>query len=208
MRKIGLVGMLILLVISLGFLAAILLTNPQPPESAGPERMNFGEQGNDQELAHLLVKLELKTRAVIGEHYNRPQSPVPGINLIYKRILAKNTILPAAVADRIFSETVPGVTGGRAWVKMVVEEPRNPHNQGDSIALELLGLIINGNLSAERSTADAYYYAEPIKANRTCLPCHGEPKGDPDPIFPQFKKNGWKDGQVVGSVIARVALKK
>ncbi|MFQ5804334.1 MAG: DUF3365 domain-containing protein, partial [Candidatus Methylomirabilales bacterium] len=53
-----------------------------------------------------------------------------------------------------------------------------------------------------------YYYAEPIKATKTCLPCHGEPRGEPDPLFPQYKKNGWRDGEIVGAVIARVAPEK
>ncbi len=138
-------------------------------------------------------------------HYARAQSPVPAVDLIYKRWLAKNTILPAAVADRVFAEIVPGATGGRAWVKMVVEEPRNPHNRGDNTALELLHQIQAGAPSAERSVPEAYYYAAPIKANKTCLLCHGEPKGEPDPVFPQFKKNGWRAGEIIGAVIARVA---
>jgi hypothetical protein len=170
--------------------------------------MTYLDKWGDQELAYLLVKLELKTRAVIGGHYTRVQSPVPGIDTIYKRWLAKNAILPAAVADRVFSEVVPGATGGRAWVKMVVEEPRNPHNRGDSTALELLREIQDGNPGAERSTPKAYYYAEPIKATKTCLPCHGELRGEPDPLFPQYKKNGWRDGEIVGAVIARVAPEK
>ena len=153
----------------------------------------------------MLVKLELKTRAVMGGHYTRAQSTIPGVDFIYKRWIAKNMILPAAVADQVFSEVVPGATGGRAWVKMVVENPRNPHNRGDSIALELLGTIQGGNATAERSTPEAYYYAEPIKATSTCLSCHGDPKGAPDPVFPQYEKDGWRDGDIVGAVIARVA---
>ncbi|MFQ5801337.1 MAG: DUF3365 domain-containing protein [Candidatus Methylomirabilales bacterium] len=208
MRRIVLAVGLALFVASVGLLAAIVLSRPETTSGPGPEQMTYADKRGDQELAYLLVKLELKTRAVIGEHYTRPQSPVPGIDTIYKRWLAKNAILPAAVADRVFSEVVPGATGGRAWVKMVVEEPRNPHNRGDSIAHEVLREIQNGNPSAERSTPEAHYYAEPIKATKTCLPCHGEPRGEPDPLFPQYKKNGWRDGQIVGAVIARVAPTK
>jgi methyl-accepting chemotaxis protein len=108
------------------------------------------------------------------------------------------------VADEIFADVVPAVTGGRAWVRMVVKEPRNPNNRGDPIALELLEEVRH-QVSAERSTADAYYYAEPIKTTGTCLPCHGEPRGARDPFFPEYEKNGWKKGEVVGAVIARVA---
>ncbi len=60
----------------------------------------------------------------------------------------------------------------------------------------------------DRSSPEAYYYAEPIKATATCLPCHGEPKGEPDPAFPQFKKDGWRVGDIIGAVVARVAPEK
>ena len=93
-------------------------------------------------------------------------------------------------------------------MKMVVENPRNPNNRADATALELFDSIRGGDTSAENLTAEAYYYGEPIKASATCLPCHGEPRGEPDPAFPQFKKNGWKAGEVVGAVIARVAPRK
>ncbi len=93
-------------------------------------------------------------------------------------------------------------------MKMVVEEPRNPHNIGGSIALDLLKEVKTGVPTAERLTSEAYYYAEPIKATHTCLPCHGEPKGEPDPLFPQFKKNGWQAGEIVGAVVARVGVRE
>ena len=40
------------------------------------------------------------------------------------------------------------------------------------------------------------------------MSCHGAPAGEADPHFPQYKKNGWKAGEVVGAVIARVAPEK
>lgn len=186
-------------------LTGIVLSHPETDAKSSAAVPTYEDKRGDQELAYLLVKLELRTRAVIGGHYTRPQSAIPGVDFIYKRWVAKNTILPAAVADRVFSEVVPGATGGRAWVKMVVPDPRNPHNRGDSVALELLGTIQDGNATAERSTAEAYYYAEPIKATRVCLPCHGDPKGAPDPLFPQYKKDGWRAGDIIGAVVARVA---
>jgi len=186
-------------------LTGIVLSHPEADTKPSAGVPTYEDKRGDQELAYLLVKLELRTRAVIGGHYTRPQSAIPGVDFIYKRWIAKNTILPAAVADRVFSEVVPEATGGRAWVKMVVQDPRNPHNRGDSIALELLGTIQGGNATAERSTAEVYYYAEPIKATSTCLPCHGEPKGAPDPVFPQYEKNGWREGDIIGAVVARVA---
>ena len=186
-------------------LTGIVLSHPETDAKSSAAVPTYADKRGDQELAYLLVKLELRTRAVIGGHYTRPQSAIPGVDSIYKRWVAKNTILPAAVADRVFSEVVPGATGGRAWVKMVVPDPRNPHNRGDSVALELLSTIQDGNATAERSTAEAYYYAEPIKATRVCLHCHGDPKGAPDPLFPQYQKDGWRAGDIIGAVIARVA---
>lgn len=44
------------------------------------------------------------------------------------------------------------------------------------------------------TTADAFYYAEPIEA-----------KGAPDAYFPQFKKDGWREGEIIGAVVARVS---
>lgn len=93
-------------------------------------------------------------------------------------------------------------------MKMVVPEPRNPHNQGDSVALEMLEEIRKGAKMSERSSGGAVYYAEPIVANETCLPCHGSPRGEPDPLFSQYKKDGWSAGEVVGAVVARVAPKR
>ena len=205
MHKI-LVGSFVILAIAfVGLLGALATAGPETaPERAGDERTYARKQG-DEELAYLLTKLVLETRAVASEHYTRPQSWAPGVDLLYQRWLAKNTILPAAIADRVFSGVVPGATGGRAWVKMVVDEPRNENNHGDSVALELLGEIKGGSPSAERATPEAYYYAEPIKASEACLPCHGEPSGEPDPLFPEYKKNGWRPDEIVGAVVSRVA---
>ncbi|MBI2194123.1 MAG: DUF3365 domain-containing protein [Planctomycetes bacterium] len=196
-----------LLLLAGGLLCSIVFPSPEikPPPPSVPTA--YEQRTGDEELAYLLVKLLLKTRATMAEHYTREQSSIPVTNWIYQRWLAKNAILPAAVADRVFSGVVPGATGGRAWVKMVVEKPRNPHNQGDGIALELMREIQNGQPKAERSAAEGFYYAEPIKATKTCLPCHGEPEGAPDPVFRQFKREGWREGQIIGAVVARVASK-
>lgn len=189
-------------------LGAIVFSRPQTDTPAAVAPSTYIEKHGDQQLAYLLVKLLLKTRAVMRDHYARSQSDVPGVDPLYKRWMAKNLILPAAVADQVFFEVVPGATGGRAWVKMVVENPRNPHNRGDSVALELLSTIQTGKSNAERSTENAYYYAEPIKATALCRPCHGEPRGEPDPLFPQFQKDGWRDGETIGAVVARIEPEK
>ncbi len=162
------------------------------------------DRNPDEQLAYLLVKLELATRREIGGHFTRHQSPVPGVDKLYQRLLVKNMILPAAVAGAVFAETVPHATQGRAWVKMVVDDPRNPNNRGDEVALELLAELRAGAGTAERTSQDAYYYAEPIKAKAVCLYCHGEPKGAPDPYVPQYKKDGWRDGDIIGALVSLV----
>ena len=90
---------------------------------------------------------------------------------------------------------------------MVVPKPRNPNNEGDATALDLVADLQKGAPFAERKTQDAYYYGEPIVAKKGCLECHGMPTGASDPYFPIYKKNGWKVDEVIGGVIARVAVK-
>jgi hypothetical protein len=162
-----------------------------------PDSVVYGDRHHDQELARLLVKLEKRTRAVVAGHYVQADEA-------HRDWMARNVLLPAAVADKVFYEVVPAVTGDRAWVKMVVDAPRNPHNTGDSVALTLLEEVKTGSPSAQRFTEEACYYAEPIQAAKTCLLCHGEPYGGPDPYFPQYIKNAWKEGEVIGAIVARV----
>ncbi len=209
LKKVVLPTVLVLLIVSAGTLIAIATAGPAETTTGVGVRLTpsatVEPRHGDEELAYLLVKLELKTRSVLAGHYARGQSSFPAIDALYKRWLSKNMILPAAVADDIFAEVVPQATSNRAWVKMVVDEPRNPNNRADDVAKELLAEIKGGAASAERNSGPAYYYAEPIKTNALCLRCHGEPAGQPDPSFPRFKKDGWKTDQVVGAVIARVA---
>jgi hypothetical protein len=155
------------------------------------------DQDYDYELARLLVKLERQTRAVVASHYVEADAA-------HRDWMAERVLLPAGVADRVFYQVVPETTNGRAWVKMVVDAPRNPHNAGDATAIALLNEIKTGAPYAQRSTPAACYYAEPIKAAKTCLLCHGAPTGEPDPYFPQYKKNGWQEGQIIGAIVARV----
>jgi hypothetical protein len=151
----------------------------------------------EQELSRLLVKLELRTRGVIAKQYVNADSE-------HREWMIQNLLLPAAVADSIFHDVVPTATGDRAWVRMVVDKPRNPHNAGDATAIRLLAEVRAGAPHAERETQEAFYYAEPIRAAGTCLLCHGGPKGEPDPNFPMYTKEGWEIGEIVGAVVSRV----
>ncbi len=200
-----------ILVFSLGANLGLFFANPR--NASKPQAVRVPEpeghvRNADEQLAYLLVKLELATRREIGSHFTRHQSFVPGVDRLYQRLLVKNMIVPAAVAGAVFTETVPNATQGRAWAKMVVDDPRNPNNRGDEGELDLLAELRAGAGTAERISHDAYYYAEPIKAKAVCLYCHGEPKGAPDPYFPQYEKDGWRDGDIIGAVVSRVAADK
>ena len=199
----------ILLIVSVTFNLGLFFAGPstgleRAATASLPVKEPAGKAG-DEQLAYLLVKLQLQTRSEMASHFTRKQSAIPGVDKLYQRLLVKNLILPAAVAGNIFSEVVPQATSGRAWVKMVVDQPRNPKNRGDEEALNLLAELRKGAPTAERNTGDAFYYAEPIKAKAACLYCHGEPKGAVDPYFPQYTKEGWQAGEIIGAVIARVA---
>ncbi len=194
-------------VLSLGVNLGLFFANPRTtskPQGVYVPEPAEHDRSADEQLAYLLVKLELATRREIGGHFTRHQSSVPGVDKLYQRLLVKNMILPAAVAGAIFAETVPSATQGRAWVKMVVDDPRNPNNRGDEVALELLAELRAGARTTERTSQGAYYYAEPIKAKAVCMYCHGEPKGAPDPYFPQYKKDGWREEEIIGAVVSRV----
>lgn len=88
----------------------------------------------EKDLAKLLVKLELQTRAIFASKFSKAQGD-------YKEFMIEHKILPAAVADPIFSRIVPENTDDRAWVRMVVEKPRNLNNKGDEIALQMIDTL-------------------------------------------------------------------
>lgn len=115
-------GMAVVLCGTLVLVAGVLEVTGRPP--AGVPVVG---DAADQELAQLLVKLELRTRGVIAKHY-------ASADTAHRDWLAKDLLLPAAVADAVFHETVQQATGQRAWVKMVVDEPRNPHNRAVATA--------------------------------------------------------------------------
>ena len=209
LEKVATIVLTLLLIVSMTLNVALFFAGPSTSQertatTSLPEGEPAGKEG-DEQLAYLLVKLELQARREMAGHFTRKQSPLPGVDKLYQRLLVKNLILPAAVAGNIFSEVVPQATSGRAWVKMVVDQPRNPKNRGDEEALNLLAELRKGAATAERNTGDAFYYAEPIKAKAGCMYCHGEPKGADDPYFPQYTKEGWRAGEIIGAVIARVA---
>jgi hypothetical protein len=197
MKRVVVVTCAVLFVISAGSLSGCAVFRGKSKAAQVPEQMQSVNRECDQELGRLLVRLVLRTRGTVLGHYVAADDA-------HRDWMAKNVLLPAAVADKVFYEAVPAATGNRAWVKMVVDQPRNPHNAGDATASALLGELRGGRPNAQREAPEAFYYAEPIKAVKPCLVCHGKPAGDPDPFFPQFKKEAWEEGQVVGAVVSRV----
>lgn len=76
--------------------------------------------------------------------------------------------------------------------------PRNPANEPDPLEKEIL-LDFQENFQEERIivTSEEIRYFKPIKLTRDCMYCHGDPKGEPDPIG--GIKEGWKPGEVHGA---------
>ncbi len=77
LQRIVLAVGLLLFIAAAGLLAAIILTPRHAALPAEPQEMTYVDMRGNQELAYLLVRLELQTRAVIGEHYTRAQSQLP-----------------------------------------------------------------------------------------------------------------------------------
>ncbi|MFN2267391.1 MAG: methyl-accepting chemotaxis protein, partial [Desulfonatronovibrio sp.] len=76
--------------------------------------------------------------------------------------------------------------------------PRNPDNEPDPVEKEVL-LELQQKKIKEKIivTSDQIRYFKPILLTQDCMYCHGDPKGEPDPIG--GTKEGWKPGQVHGA---------
>lgn len=154
-----------------------------------------------EQMAEVLSQIVINTRTAIAENFTQPNKVWWLPDVVYRRILSINGVLPAAVAGKAFH---PLNTGGVVVLKMVVARPRNEKNQPDAVEKELFLQVVKTGSPAGQSTPDAAYYARPIKAAEWCMICHGEPKDAPDPFYPQFKKDAWKVGEVVGAATAKV----
>jgi hypothetical protein len=154
-----------------------------------------------QQIAEELSQLILNVRGAIATNFTQPnKSLLPDV--VYQHALAQNGVLPAAVAGKAIHPL--NVPGAAFTLKMVVKEPRNKNNVPDAIEAALLEKVVGTQQPAALLTTEAAYHARPIKSADWCLRCHGDPRGDPDPIFPQFKKEGWKSGVIVGIAVAKV----
>ena len=156
---------------------------------------------NPDETAAALSQLVINTRSAVAKNFTKPNKIWWLPDILYRHILAVNAVLPAAVAGAAFH---PLNEEGVVVLKMLVREPRNEKNKPDSVEAQLFGDVLRTGQPAANSTAQYAYHARPIKAAAWCMRCHGEPRGGPDPFFPQFKKEGWKEGEIVGAATARV----
>jgi methyl-accepting chemotaxis protein len=76
--------------------------------------------------------------------------------------------------------------------------PRNPRNTPTAEELEVLDLIKKDGLNEYTVIkADEIRYYKPIKLTQDCLTCHGDPKGEIDPVGGE--KEGWKVGEIHGA---------
>lgn len=78
------------------------------------------------------------------------------------------------------------------------ESPRNPANQPTELEKKVLDEIAAGGLTEKIiKESDKIRYFRPIKLSKDCLFCHGDPKGEKDPIG--GTKEGWKEGEIHGA---------
>lgn len=153
-----------------------------------------------EEIAEVLSQLIVNTRGAVADNYTKPDKLWWLPAGLYRYILAKNEVLPAAIAGKAFHP----LNGGPISLKMIVDEPRNEANRADAVEAELFARVKASGEPAAAATKEAAYHARPIKAAAWCLRCHGEPRGEADPVFPKYKKDGWREGAVVGAATARV----
>ncbi|MCE5273473.1 methyl-accepting chemotaxis protein [bacterium] len=78
------------------------------------------------------------------------------------------------------------------------EQPRNPANEPDEMERKVLNELKSSNVP-ELAIEDKenVHYFRPIRLTRECLMCHGDPKGELDPVG--GVKEGWKEGEIHGA---------
>lgn len=154
-----------------------------------------------EETAAALSQLVINTRMAVAKNFTQPNKIWWMPDPVYRLVLAKNEVLPAAVVGAAIH---PLHSDGVVVLKMVVRDPRNEKNKPDAVEAELFEEVRLTGQPAARSTPKHAYHARPIKAVAWCLRCHGLPKEGADPVFPRFKKEGWREGEIIGAATARV----
>lgn len=154
-----------------------------------------------EQTAEALSQLVINTRMALAQNFTKPNTVWWLPDSLYRLILARNSVLPAAVVG---AAVHPLNESGVVVLKMVVAAPRNEKNNPDAVEAELFREVVRTGKPSARSSAGYAYHARPIKAVSWCMRCHGLPKGGPDPLFRRFLKEGWTEGAIVGAATARV----
>lgn len=78
------------------------------------------------------------------------------------------------------------------------ESPRNPANVPTELEKKVLDEFVSAGLTEKIiKEHDKIRYFRPIKLSKDCLFCHGDPKGEKDPVG--GIKEGWKEGEIHGA---------
>lgn len=140
--------------------------------------------------ADLIAKQHMATRSFIARSqesvHGEPALPLPpaevgkGVNALFAD-MAKST------------------------VKQTREEVRDEQNRPDAFEQEALALfrsnpeaLVHFNQTHDESGAPIFRYVVPVRADKACLHCHGEPVGEVDKTG-HFKE-GMKEGDLAGAI--------
>jgi HAMP domain-containing protein len=116
--------------------------------------------------------------------------------------------LNCAIAGRSIGQLF---TGRSDYVTRYVNfGPRNKSDEPDSFESEALdAFYADGSLTEYCSIADyrgeeVFRYLAPMRVNKNCLECHGEPVGEIDKTG--FAREGWLEGEVGGAISIVIPL--
>ena len=87
------------------------------------------------------------------------------------------------------------------------QNPRNPDNTPTDLESNVLQELKNKNLEEKVvKTESKIRYFRPIKLSKECMYCHGDPKGEKDPVG--GTKEGWDVGEIHGAFEIISSLEK
>jgi len=87
------------------------------------------------------------------------------------------------------------------------QNPRNPDNTPTDLESRVLQELKNKNLEEKVvKTESKIRYFRPIKLSKECMYCHGDPKGEKDPVG--GTKEGWDVGEIHGAFEIISSLEK
>jgi diguanylate cyclase (GGDEF)-like protein/PAS domain S-box-containing protein len=117
-------------------------------------------------------------------------------------------LLPAVSISSI-SKEFARLTGRRAEIATVSDRPRNPENRADAIEQQAIDYFrANPNLEQYFTRAQdgqQMFFASPIRIQKHCLKCHG----NPDETLPWIRKQydtafGYREGELRGVVSIKI----